>query len=51
MKLIDRCNSTIRTAGGALEAGTITSEQAAWFINQARALRGLLPFGRLEIMG
>jgi hypothetical protein len=37
---IDRCNATIRTAGVALEAGTITSEQATWFINQARALRG-----------
>jgi hypothetical protein len=41
---VARCNSTIRTAKGAEEAGTITSEQAAWFINQARALRGFYHF-------
>ena len=41
---ISRCNSTILTANTALEAQTITSEQAAWFINQARALRGFYHF-------
>lgn len=37
---ISRCNSTIRTARNAESAGTITTEQANWFINQAKALRG-----------
>jgi len=37
---IDRCNATIRNARGAEEIGTITSDQATWFVNQARALRG-----------
>lgn len=37
---ISRCNSTILTARSAEEKGTITSDEAASFINQARALRG-----------
>ncbi|MDF1574762.1 MAG: RagB/SusD family nutrient uptake outer membrane protein [Bacteroidales bacterium] len=37
---ISRCNSTIITANMAAEAGTITSDELSWFINQARALRG-----------
>jgi hypothetical protein len=48
---VARCNSTIRTAKGAEEAGTITSEQAAWFINQARALRGFYHFEGWRLWG
>lgn len=41
---ISRCNVTITTANAALEKGTITQEEADWFINQARALRGYYHF-------
>jgi len=37
---ISRCNSTIVTAGAALEAGTIEQDEHDSFVNQARALRG-----------
>ncbi len=37
---ISRCNSTITTAMAAEEAGTISSEEATSFINQAKVLRG-----------
>jgi starch-binding outer membrane protein, SusD/RagB family len=41
---ISRCNTTISTAQSAQEAGTITEEEATWFINQARVLRGFYHF-------
>jgi starch-binding outer membrane protein, SusD/RagB family len=41
---ISRCNSTIRTAISAEGAGAITADQLAWFISQARALRGFYHF-------
>ena len=44
MKGISRCNSTIQTAGLALEAGTIDQAEYDSFINQARALRGWYHF-------
>ncbi len=41
---VSRCNSTIIVANKALEAGTITQEQAADFIKQAKTLRGWYHF-------
>ncbi|MCK4700539.1 MAG: RagB/SusD family nutrient uptake outer membrane protein, partial [Bacteroidales bacterium] len=41
---ISRCNSTIVTAYTTEEAGTITSDEATFFIRQARALRGYYHF-------
>jgi hypothetical protein len=41
---ISRCNSTVVTAGSALEAGAITQEEHDSFVNQARALRGVYHF-------
>jgi starch-binding outer membrane protein, SusD/RagB family len=41
---ISRCNNTIMVTNKALEAGTITQDQADLFIRQARALRGWYHF-------
>ncbi len=41
---VSRCNSTIVTARTAEETGTISTDQAASFIRQARALRGFYHF-------
>lgn len=41
---ISRCNSTILVTNQALEAGTISEEQASLFIKQARTLRGWYHF-------
>jgi hypothetical protein len=41
---ISRCNAVIRTTKVSEESGTITSDEAATFINQARALRGFYHF-------
>jgi len=41
---ISRCNSVITVSGKALAAGTITAEQNALFVKQARALRGWYHF-------
>ncbi|MEN8117205.1 MAG: RagB/SusD family nutrient uptake outer membrane protein [Bacteroidota bacterium] len=41
---VTRCNSVISVTNKALEAGTITQEQADLFIKQARALRGWYHF-------
>jgi len=41
---ISRCNSVITVSGKALAAGTITAEQSALFVKQARALRGWYHF-------
>lgn len=41
---VSRCNSTILVANQALEAGTISEEQASLFIKQARTLRGWYHF-------
>jgi hypothetical protein len=41
---ISRCNSTIVTAGTALDDGAITQEEHDSFVNQARGLRGWYHF-------
>jgi hypothetical protein len=41
---ISRCNSTIQTANGALEAGSITQADYDLLVNQAKALRGVYHF-------
>ena len=41
---ISRCNSTINAANAAEEKGTITPDEAQYFIRQARALRGFYHF-------
>jgi hypothetical protein len=48
---ITRCNSTIRTAIGAEEIGTITADQLASFLNQAKALRGFYHFEAFRLWG
>jgi len=48
---VSRCNSTIRTARTAYDAGTITDAQYDWFINQAKALRGWYHFEGWRLWG
>jgi len=48
---VSRCNSTIVTAGMALEAGTIDQAQHDSFVNQARALRGWYHFELFRMFG
>ncbi len=48
---ISRCNSTIVTAGMALEAGTIEQAEHDSFINQAKALRGWYHFELFRMFG
>ena len=48
---ISRCNSTIVTAGKALEAATIDQGQHDSFVNQARALRGWYHFEIFRLFG
>jgi hypothetical protein len=48
---ISRCNSTIVTAGAALDGGVITQEEHDSFVNQARALRGWYHFELFRLFG
>jgi len=48
---VSRCNSTIVTAGMALEAGTIDQAEHDSFVNQARALRGWYHFELFRLFG
>ncbi|GAG85774.1 unnamed protein product, partial [marine sediment metagenome] len=41
---VSRCNATIITANVAKEKGTISADEATYFIRQARALRGFYHF-------
>lgn len=48
---VSRCNSVIVVSGKALAAGTITAEQSASFVKQARALRGWYHFEAWRMWG
>jgi len=48
---VSRCNSAIIVTNDALAAGNITQDQAAFFIKQARALRGWYHFEAWRMWG